>query len=61
MMPDQVAVPTQHGVWTNQQAQSAQGLSGQTVDQGGEERTILGREVRPGGTELPFKDCELVP
>ncbi|MCX4641631.1 hypothetical protein [Streptomyces sp. NBC_01446] len=36
-------------------------MSGQTMEQGGEERTVLGSEVRSGCTELPFKDCELVP
>ncbi|MFE4250686.1 hypothetical protein ACFRU3_14500 [Streptomyces sp. NPDC056910] len=57
----QVAVPAQHRVRPNQQPQPAQGMSGQTMEQGGEERTVLGIEVRSGCTELPFKDCELVP
>jgi hypothetical protein len=57
---EQAAVPTQHRVWPDEQAQSAQGLAAQRRQQRGEERPVHSSEPHPPVAELAFQDGDLV-
>lgn len=41
----QVAMPSQHCVWADQEPESAQSCAGQWREECGEERSILGSEL----------------
>jgi hypothetical protein len=56
----QVAVPAQHGVWADQQPESAQCRAGERGEQCGEECAIRGVEAGAFSVELPLKEAELV-
>jgi hypothetical protein len=57
----QVAVPAQDGVRSHQRPQSAQHLAGQGREKGGEEGSVLGRELHAVSAELPLQDGDLMP
>jgi hypothetical protein len=57
---DQVAVPTQDGLGTNQQSGVASHLAGESVQQGGEQRSVGGGESYLLAVQLPLQDGELV-
>jgi hypothetical protein len=56
----QVAVPAQHRVGTDQQPDPAEQAAGEPVHEGGQERAVAGGEPRPGRAELPLQDRDLV-
>ena len=53
-------MPSQHGVWLDQQPQSAQGLTGQRRQQRGEESPVHSGKPHPPVTELAFQDRDLM-
>jgi hypothetical protein len=59
-LSDQVAVPAQYGVGSHDQSQPVQHLSGQWLEQRGEEGRVLGCEPGFIGAELPLQDGDLV-
>jgi hypothetical protein len=58
---EQVAVPAQHRVGTDQQPYPAEQAAGESVQQGSQERPVAGRESRLGCAQLPLQDRDLVP
>lgn len=56
----QVAVPAQHGVPADQQAEAAQHLAGQRGQEGRKESAVPGGERCLPRPELPLEDTELV-
>jgi hypothetical protein len=58
---DQVAVPAQDRCGTNQQADLAQQVAGESVQQGGEQRPVGRGEPNLLAVQLSFQDVELVP
>jgi len=57
----QVAVPAQHRVRLDQQPEPAEHVTGEPVQQGGQEHPVGREEPRPGLTQLLFQDRDLVP
>jgi hypothetical protein len=58
---DQVAVPAQHGLRAGQQADVAQHVPGQPVQQRGEKCPINSGESDLLAVQVPFEDRDLVP
>jgi hypothetical protein len=56
----QVPVPAQHRLGPDQQPQPAEHVAREPVQQGGQERPVAGQEPRPGVTQLPLQDHDLV-
>jgi hypothetical protein len=55
-----VPVPVQHRLWTDQQPEPAKHVPPEAVQQRGQERPIGRAEPRPGLTKLPLQDRDLV-
>jgi len=55
-----VAVPAQHRVRPHKQPEPAEHVPWEPVQQGGQERSVGGKEPRPGLAQLPFQHCDLV-
>ena len=57
---DQVAVPSQHGVGSDQQPEPAPNLARQRHQQSGEEGLVFRSELDSVRSDLPLKDHDLV-
>ncbi|MFG1710445.1 hypothetical protein ACFLIM_45490 [Nonomuraea sp. M3C6] len=58
---EQIAVPAQDRIWSNEKPQPAQDLAGQRCQEGGEKGPVFRRESDSGVVaELPFEDGDLV-
>jgi hypothetical protein len=58
---DQVAVPAQYGLRTDQQPNAAQHVARQPVQQRGRKRPISRGEPDPLAMQVPFEDGDLMP
>jgi hypothetical protein len=58
---DQIPVPVQDGLGADQQPHSAQDVTGQWVQQGGEPGAVCPGEPYALPVQLPFQDRDLVP
>jgi hypothetical protein len=56
----EIPVPAQQRVRLDQRLEPAEHVPGKPVQQGGQERPVGGGEPRPGLTQLPFQDRDLV-
>ena len=56
----QVPVPAQHCLGPDQQPEPSEHVAREPVQQCGQERPVGGGEPRPGRTQLPFQDRDLV-
>jgi hypothetical protein len=56
----QVPVPAQHCLGPDQQPELAEHVPWEPVQQGGQERPVGQGEPRPGLTQLPLQDHDLV-
>ncbi|MFC9631230.1 hypothetical protein ACFTY8_18510 [Streptomyces mirabilis] len=59
-MGDQVAVPSQHGVWSDQQSHLSKRPAWQALEQRSEERPVARVESHPMPTQLPLQHGDLV-
>jgi hypothetical protein len=56
----QVPVPAQHRLRPDQQPEPSEHVPREPVQQGGQERPVARAEPRPGLTQLPLQDRDLV-